>query len=77
MLTIENSSLKDVNDLVKKYVKVKTYLSTRPLYGEILESTENTITLVPQYIGSFDKVNYDKLQTYLLPKNSIINIEVL
>ena len=46
-----------------------------PIFGEILEATDNTITIVPEYIGSFENVNYDKLIIYLLPKNSLIEIK--
>ncbi|MGM9532398.1 hypothetical protein [Intestinibacter sp.] len=63
-----------IDALLKKYVRLKTYHSMKPIYGEILESTEYTITVVPKYIGSFDEVNYEKLPTYLLPKSSIIDI---
>ncbi|MGM9534820.1 MAG: hypothetical protein ACI3VR_06185 [Intestinibacter sp.] len=63
-----------IDSLIKKYVRLKTYLSMKPIYGEILESTEYTITVVPKYIGSFEEVDYDKLPTYLLPKSSIIDI---
>lgn len=73
---IENyTDFEEIDSLLKKYVRVKTYLSMRPIFGEILESTENTITVVPEYIESFEDVNYDKLITYLLPKNSIIEVK--
>lgn len=63
-----------IDSLIKKHVRLKTYLSMKPIYGEILESTEYTITVVPKYIGSFEEVDYEKLPTYLLPKSSIIDI---
>ena len=73
--TINCKNLEEINNLLKKYVRVKTYLSMEPIFGEILEATDNTITIVPEYIGSFENVNYDKLITYLLPKNSLIEIK--
>ena len=47
----------------------------KPIFGEILESTESTITVVPKYIESFEDINYDKLITYLLPKSSLIEVK--
>lgn len=73
--TINCKNLEEINNLLKKYVRVKTYLSMEPIFGEILEATDNTITIVPEYIGSFENVNYDKLIIYLLPKNSLIEIK--
>ena len=73
--TINCKNLEEINNLLKKYVRVKTYLSMEPIFGEILEATDNTITIVPEYIGSFENANYDKLITYLLPKNSLIEIK--
>ena len=73
--TINCKNLEEINNLLKKYVRVKTYLSMEPIFGDILEATDNTITIVPEYIGSFENVNYDKLITYLLPKNSLIEIK--
>lgn len=73
--TINCKNLEEINNLLKKYVRVKTYLSMEPIFGEILEATDNTITIVPEYIGSFENVNYDKLITYLLTKNSLIEIK--
>ena len=73
--TINCKNLEEINNLLKKYVRVKTYLSMEPIFGEILEATDNTITIVPEYIGSFENVNYDKLITYLPPKNSLIEIK--
>ena len=65
----------EIDTLLKKYVRVKTYLSMKPIFGEILESTESTITVVPEYIESFEDINYDKLITYLLPKSSLIEVK--
>ena len=62
--TINCKNLEEINNLLKKYVRVKTYLSMEPIFGEILEATDNTITIVPEYIGSFENVNYDKLIRY-------------
>ena len=70
-----STNFEEIDSLLKKYVRVKTYLSMKPIYGEILESTEYTITVVPEYIGAFDHVNYDKLQTNLIPKSSIIDVK--
>ena len=44
-------------------------------FEEILEYTESTITVVPEYIESFEDINYDKLITYLLPKSSLIEVK--
>ena len=30
----------EIDTLLKKYVRVKTYLSMKPIFGEILESTK-------------------------------------
>ena len=65
----------EIDTLLKKYVRVKTYLSMKPIFGEILESTESTITVVREYIESFEDINYDKLITYLLPKSSLIEVK--
>lgn len=65
----------EIDTLLKKYVRVKTYLSMKPIFGKILESTESTITVVPEYIESFEDINYDKLITYLLPKSSLIEVK--
>ena len=46
----------EIDTLLKKYVRVKTYLSMKPIFGEILESTESTITVVPKYIESFEVI---------------------
>ncbi|ETI96052.1 MAG: hypothetical protein Q606_CBAC00110G0001, partial [Intestinibacter bartlettii DORA_8_9] len=35
----------------------------------------STITVVPEYIESFEDINYDKLITYLLPKSSLIEVK--
>lgn len=70
----KNTNLENIDSLLRKYVRVKTYLSMHPIYGEILEATESTITVVPEYIGEFDEVNYDKVMTYLLPKSSLIEV---
>lgn len=70
-----STNFEEIDSLLKKYVRVKTYLSMQPLYGEILEATEATITLAPEYMGRFDHINYDKIQTYLLPKSSIIEVK--
>ena len=69
------TNFEEIDTLLRKYVRVKTYLSMRPIFGEILESTEDSITLVPEYIESFEDVNYDKLITYLIPKNSLIEVK--
>ena len=46
----------EIDTLLKKYVRVKTYLSMKPIFGEILESTESTITVIPEYIESFEVI---------------------
>ena len=56
----------EIDTLLKKYVRVKTYLSMKPIFGEILESTESTITVIPEYIESFEDINYDKKEASAL-----------
>ena len=34
--TINCKNLEEINNLLKKYVRVKTYLSMEPIFGEIL-----------------------------------------
>ena len=64
------------SNFLHQYVEVKTYLSIRPLYGEIIEVTPLSVVLCSKYV---DKSSYafDEVSTLYLPIGSIISIIAL
>ena len=75
---MDNNNSCNYNDFFKKTVEVNTYLSYRPIYGEVVYSDENSITIAPTFSNSgsdYYKSNFDKENTYYLPNNSIISLK--
>lgn len=76
MLASYTQTSNNFSTFLNKYVEVKTYLSIRPLYGEIIEVTPLSIVLCSKYV---DKSNssFNEVSTLYLPVSSIISIRAL
>lgn len=75
---MNNNDSCNYNNFLKKPVEVNTYLSSTPIYGEVIHSDENSITIAPTLSNSGSdhyKSNFDKENTYYLPNNSIISLK--
>ena len=75
-----NNNLNEYNDFLSKPVEVNNLFSTTPIRGEVIETTENYITLAPTLsnLGNDShKSNVDKDNTYYLPNSSIISMKEL
>ena len=65
------NNISDYNNFISKPVEVNTMFSSKPIRGEVIEATENSITLAPALSNmgtddyNFD--NFDKNNTYYLP----------
>ena len=66
------------NDFLDKSVVVNTYFSKTPIIGEVVETTDNSITIAPTLSNSgtdYHKSNFDKENTYYLPSNAILSLK--
>ena len=75
---MNNNNSYNYNNFLKKSVEVNTYLSSAPIYGEVIHSDENSITIAPTLSNSgsdYHKSHFDKENTYYLPNNSIISLK--
>ncbi|WP_455538391.1 hypothetical protein [Terrisporobacter sp.] len=65
------------SDFLQKPVVVNTYFSKTPIIGEVIGTTDNSITIAPTLSNSgsdYLKSNFDKENTYYFPNNSIISL---
>lgn len=72
-----NSSY-NYSDFLQKPVEVNTYFSSTPIFGEVVDSDENSITIAPtssNLESDYRKSNFDKENTYYLPNSSIISLK--
>ncbi len=75
---MDNNSFNNYNEYLQKPVEVNTFFSTSPIIGEVIKTTENSITIAPTFSNSgsdYDRSIFDKDNTYYLPSNSIISIK--
>ena len=65
-------------NFLDKSVVVNTYFSKTPIIGEVVETTDNSITIAPTLSNSgtdYHKSNFDKENTYYFPSNAIISLK--
>lgn len=75
-----NDNLSNYSNFLKKPVEINTLFSTEPIIGEVIEATDNSITVAPalSITGSdYYNSNIDRENTYYLPNNSILSMKEL
>lgn len=80
MLTNNSKNSNEFSDylmqLLNRYVKVQTYFSNAPLYGKIIEVTQQSITISTIYKDDVNPYSSES-SVYYLPISAIISVTVI
>ncbi|WP_297136513.1 hypothetical protein [Terrisporobacter sp.] len=75
-----NNNLNNYSNFLQKPVEINTVFSTNPIIGEVIETTDDSITVAPvlSVTGSdYYNSNIDRENTYYLPNSSILSMKEL
>lgn len=75
-----DNNLSNYSNFLQKPVEINTLFSKEPIIGEVIEATDNSITVAPtlSITGTdYYNSNIDRENTYYLPNNSILSMKEL
>lgn len=77
---MSNNDLSNYSNFLQKPVEINTLFSTEPIIGQVVEATDNSITVAPtlSITGTdYYNSNIDRENTYYLPNSSILSMKEL